>query len=101
MILGTNRHFWVMNCKSLHLRQQYFRCKCSVLFHFLACGKVGKGNVELCPSHIHIHTNDSFTFGELLTGFNGIVKEIADNAFQSARADRKRSAFLFSLKTIP
>ena len=31
LISGTNRHFWVMNCKLSHLRKQYFSCKRSVL----------------------------------------------------------------------
>ena len=54
----------------------------ALLLHLLTGSKVGKGNVELGIFHIHIYTDYPLTRRELHARFDGIVKEIANDAAQ-------------------
>ena len=54
----------------------------SFLFHLLTGCKVGKGNIELCIFHIHIHTDQALVRRELHACLNGIIKEIPNDAAQ-------------------
>jgi len=54
----------------------------SYLLQLLGSGEVCERNVQLRTLHIHVHTDHALVLRQFLAGFDGIVKEIADDAAQ-------------------